>query len=70
MLARHRCDKGVTAAGDVGDEAVAAPSVAERLAQRGDLKPQIALVDKGVRPGAGDQFILVYGVARAFNERD
>ena len=27
-------------------------------------------VDKGVRPGAGDQFILVYGVARAFNERD
>jgi hypothetical protein len=48
---------------------VAAPSVAERLAQRGDLKPQIALVDK-VRPYAGDELILVNGVARAFNERD
>ena len=69
MLARHRCDKGVTAAGDVGDEAVAAPSVTERPAQRGNIDPQRALVHNRVGPGAGDELILVKCFTCALNER-
>ena len=70
LLAPDRRDKVVAAARDVGDEAVATPSVAERLAHRSDMDPQGSLVDDRVGPGAGDELILVNCIAGALNERE
>src|SRR6516164_10763375 len=70
MLARHRCDKGVTAAGIVGDIAPARTAVAKRLTQRGDMYPQRALVDDSIGPGAGDQLVSRDGLAGAFDQGD
>jgi hypothetical protein len=70
LLAPDGRDKAIAAASDIGDEAVAAPAVAQRLAQRGNMDPQRAFVDDGVGPSAGDQLILVNCVAGALNERD
>ncbi len=70
MLARHRCDKGVSPAGVVGDVAPAGAAVPKRLAQRGDMDPKRSLIDDRIGPGAGDQLILADRLAGAFDERD
>jgi hypothetical protein len=70
MLARHWCDKGVTAAGVVGDVAPACAAVAESLSERCDMDPQGAFVDDRIGPGAGDEPILVDRLAGAFNQCD
>jgi hypothetical protein len=70
MLARHRCDKGVTPAGVVGDPAPARAAVAKRLAQRRDMNPERTVVDDRIGPRAGDELIPVYRLAGAFDERD
>ena len=70
LFARHRRDKAVAPAWDVGDVALARLAVTERLAQRGDMNPQAPLVDDRVWPGARDQQILVNCLAGALNKRD
>src|SRR5205807_389243 len=69
-LARHRCHKGVTPARIVGDVALSRTAVPKRLAQRGDMNPKRTLVDNRIGPGAGDQLILAYRLAGAFDKRD
>ena len=70
MLTGHRCDKGVTPAGVVGDVASARAAVAKRLAQRRDMDPERTFVDDRIGPCAGDEPILVDRLAGAFDERD
>ena len=69
-LAHHGGDKGITPAGVVDDVALACTAVAHRLAQRGEMRPQSALIDDRVGPGASDQTIFVDRLAGTFNERD
>jgi hypothetical protein len=70
LLALDRRDEAVAAARDVGDEAVAAPAVAQRLAQRGDMHPQRPVVDDGIGPSARDQLIPSDDLASAFDKRN
>ena len=70
MLGRHRCDKAVAAARNVGDVARARAVIAERFAQRRDMDPQRALVDDRVGPGTGDELLFWERLARAFDQRD
>ena len=58
MLAHHRCDKGVAAAGVVGDIASARSAIPKRVPQRRDMDAQGAVIDDRIRPGAGDQLFL------------
>src|SRR5215472_1866517 len=69
-LTRHRCDKGVTPAGVVGDVALARAAVAKRLPERGDMDPERTFVNNGVGPGTGYELILADGSAGAFNKCD
>jgi len=70
LLGTHWRDEAVAAARDVGDEAIAAPAIAQRLAQRGDMDPQRPVVDDGIGPSAGDQLIPSDGLASAFDKCD
>ena len=70
LLARDRRDKAVAAARDVADIARSRAAITECLAQRGYMDPQGPLVDDRIRPSAGDQLILVNGLAGAFNQRN
>ena len=70
MLARHRCDKAVAPARNVGDVALALLAVPERLAQRRDMNPQRALVDDRIGPCTGDKLLLWERLAGAFDQCD
>ena len=70
MLAGHRCHKGVTSAGIVGDVPPARAAVAKRFAQRRDMDPECTVVDDRIGPRAGDEPILVDRLAGAFEQRD
>ena len=70
MLAGHRCHKGVTSAGIVGDVPPARAAVAKRFAQRRDMDPECTVVDDRIGPRAGDEPILVDRLAGAFDQRD
>ena len=58
----HRCDEGVSASGNVGDEGWCLFGVFQCPAQGGYMHPQIGFFDKGVGPdmlddiGIGAQF--------------
>jgi DNA-binding winged helix-turn-helix (wHTH) protein len=53
-----RCDEAVASASDVGDEPVGLLQIPERLAQGGDIDPEIGLLDKGSWPDGRDQLLL------------
>ena len=44
-------------------------AVAERLAEAGDLHRQVALLDDGAGPGAGEEILLRHRPARRLGER-
>jgi hypothetical protein len=64
---RDRRDEAVAASGNIDQIPVAA---AQRPAQRADLKFEIALLDKGVRPDAGHQLVLADHLARVLDQGD
>ena len=70
VLARHRCDKGVTSAREVGDVALAGAAIAERFAQRRNMDPEGGLFDDRVRPSPGDQLLFRDRLAGALDERN
>src|ERR1700751_5657074 len=49
---RHRCDKTITATGDVRYVPSAVLSVVQRLPQGRDLHAEICVIDRHIRPGA------------------
>ena len=53
-FAQRRRYEAIAPAWNVGDVALTGSTIAERLAQRGDMSPQGALVDHRIGPGAGD----------------
>src|SRR3954453_1005968 len=66
----HRGHEAVAAAGDGGQEAVAVLAVTQRLAERGDVDPEVALLDEGVGPDAGDKLVLADDLARPLDQGD
>jgi hypothetical protein len=58
--ARHRCDKGVTSPGIVGDVASPRAAIAERLAQRRDVNPERPLVDDRIGVAGGGQRVVLH----------
>ena len=54
----HRGDEAIAATRDVDDVSRHVARVAERTTQRRDVDAQVALLDVGLRPGAGEQVVL------------
>ncbi|MNH32648.1 hypothetical protein D3C79_931050 [compost metagenome] len=63
VLQRARRDEAVPALGHGDDVALAGLTVAERLAQRGHVHPQVDVFDHAVGPDPGDQLLLADHVA-------
>ena len=69
QLARHRRDKSVASAREVGDVALAGTAIPERFAQRRNMDSQGGLFDDRVGPSPGDQFLFRDRLAGALEER-
>jgi len=67
--ARDRRDATAAATGDVLHVSNAGRSIPERLAQNGDLEPEIALVHGERRPGTGDQIVLADHITSALYQK-
>ena len=70
---RKPCDRrheAVAPARDREDVAAAILAIAQGLAQRGDMDPQVVFVHEGGRPDLRDQRILAHQIAGAFNQGD
>src|SRR5580704_8739984 len=63
---RHRCDETITATGDIRNVPGAVLSVVQRLPQGTDLHAEICFIDRHVRPGARDQFVVTDDLAGTF----
>ena len=61
-------DEAVADARHGHDPVLPVVGLAERLAQRGDLHGQVALLDDGVGPGAGEEVGLAHGPAGRLGE--
>ena len=62
--------KRVAASRHARDEPGPRPAIAQRLAHRRDVYPQITLLDQPVGPNQGEEFRLADHLAGAFNESD
>ena len=69
-LAAGGSHENVAAAGNIGDETVAALAVAQGLAQRGDVHTERGFVHDGVGPGTRHQLVLANGLTCAFHQGD
>jgi len=67
---RNRRHETIATFRDSGYVAGAGPTITERLPQRSDLCPEIALVDDGVGPGARNQLVLADELTRAVDQGD
>src|ERR1700739_171195 len=65
---RHRCDKTITATGDVRYVPSAVLSVVQRLPQGSDLHAEISVIDRHIRPGARDQLVVADDLAGTFRQ--
>jgi hypothetical protein len=65
----HGRDKAIAAAGNVRDVTRPLLSVAERLAQFGDMDPQTDFLDHETRPRIGENFTLRNHLARPINQQ-
>ena len=64
----NRSDEAIAASGDGGDISTAEPAFAERPSEGRDLDLEIALLDNGVGPDAGCQFVLADQLAWALDQ--
>jgi hypothetical protein len=69
-MQRRLRDEAVAPPGQGRDVARPVLSVAERLAQRGDVEAQAALLDDDVRPDLGDELALAHHLVRSGGQRD
>ncbi len=67
-LGRERADEAVPASGHRRDVAGSLAVVAESASQRGDLRPEVALVDGDAGPGASDELVPRHHLARSLGE--
>ncbi|MNN28436.1 hypothetical protein D3C81_1420060 [compost metagenome] len=65
---RQRRQEAVATPGNGGDVALAIAAIAERLAQRRQMHAQGRVVDHGIGPDDGHQFMLVDDVAGALQQ--
>src|SRR5580693_6222080 len=66
----YRRDKAIASAGDSHDVASALASIAQRLAEVGDMDAEISLLHRHIRPNARDQFPLSDDFSSPLNQRD
>ena len=67
-LGRERADEAVPASGHRRDVAGGLAIVAESASQRGDLRPEVALVDGDAGPGTSDELVPRHHLARSLGE--
>ena len=66
---RDRRDEAVAAAGNVRDVAIARLAIAQGAAERGNVDPEIAVLDERIGPDATHQLLIAQQLTSALNER-
>ena len=65
----YRRDEAVAAAGNVRDVAIARVPIAQGATERGNVNPEIAVLDERIGPDATHQLLIAQQLTGAFNER-
>jgi hypothetical protein len=65
----YRRDEAVAAARNVRDVAIARLAIAQGAAHRGNVNPEIAVLDERIGPDATHQLLVAQELTGAFNER-